>query len=320
MDDPAVRNVVRNLHVLMRKDPHVPADIKSAIDRIPPGINMDTEFIQAIEAKQYEVARHFAEKLHTHTSFDNVYDYIDRDMPFEGLQIAIDALDAGGVDNARARENYKSDLSSLLKSAIVYGRLDTVKYLVDNKGVDPDGSDEGVHHIERAVYQYQTPQGIDVINYLIDKVPPEALGRLNDDEPRTTPLHLVAERPGIPVAIATKMLDRNPGMINNVIRGNGIDRNFTALHLAALKNNVPVVRLLKERGANTQLKTSRGITAYILATDATIKGLLAVGPDPGSPPRAPPPPPPSNPGSASGGRRRTRSKSRRNRTRRRNRI
>jgi hypothetical protein len=224
--------------------------------------------------------------------------------PTADITTAIDALPAG------------ADMSKVMGSAVGWGLIDTVKYLVENKGVDPNGRDRDTYFIELAVYQFETPKGIDVLDYLVGKVDPNSLERYNIDTPETALLHLVAERPGIPVAIATTMLDRNSGILNQrTLVVPGQMSGLTALHVAALRNNVPVVRLLKERGANTQLTTSDGKTAYTLATDATIKGLLTVGPEPGSPPRAPPHPPSSNPGSASGGRRRTRRK-RSSRTRR----
>ena len=321
MTDP-LRNpqvFVRNVQVLMRKNPAAPIDeIKSAIDTVPAGTDMNSEFIEALENKQYEVAKYLVEKRNTHTSFDDVLAFIEAGMPIEGMKIAIDALESRDMD---------STLSLLLGYAIAHGRLDTVKYLVDDKGVNPNGFDGQTYFIEKAIegYDPRNPQGVDLIKYMIEKVDPKSLARRSVYDPETTPLHLVAERPGIPVAIIEQILDKNPGMIDmQITPQRGADGHLTALHLAALNNNVPVVQALVNRGANTQLKTSVGRkTAHAFATDATIKGILNVGPDPAG---GPPPAPGgagSNPGSpGQGGRRRTRSKSRhtRRRTRRRNRI
>ena len=318
-DPPALKEVQR---LMWKKNPAASIDeIKAAIDAVPPGTDMNQELIRALARKKYEIARYLVEKRRANAYEDDVEVFMEDGMPFEGLKIAIDALPAN------------ANLNVILYHAIVGGFLDTVKYLVDDKGADPNGHDAYTYHIECAIEYYKNLKGIDILKYMIEKVSPASLARLSMDDPKSTPLHFVAGIPDIPVAIATTMLDRNPGMINNVLPppSPGRDGGFTALHIAALRNNVDVVRLLKDRGANTQLKTTNGKTAYIFATDATIKRILYVGPDPGSPPRQPPPPPGSNPGSpsppappppASGGRRRTRSKSRhtRRRTRRRNRI
>ena len=217
------------------------------------------------------------------------------------IKAAIDALPAS------------AKMTKAMGLAVGWGLIDIVKYLVEHKGVDPNGFDGQTYFIELAAYQFEISKGIYVLDYLVRKVYPKALARYNIDQPTIALIHLVAEQPGIPSAITENMLRINPGILNQQTRDvpGHVHKSMTALHFAALNNNVGVVQLLKDKGADTQLKTSDGKTAYDLATDATIKGILNVGPEPAAGPPAPPAPggAGSNPGSpGQGGRRRTRRK------------
>jgi ankyrin repeat protein len=198
---------------------------------------------------------------------DGVIDLIRQDppRPFQEIKTAIDALPAG------------NDVNNILSIAIGWGLLETVKYLIDQKGADPNGNDGETTYLQLAVYQYKTAEGLDIIRYLIDKVNAGNLGlrAMDPMEDGVNVFHLVAERPEIPVDILKKLIAKNPGPIDDKTTD-----GMTAVHIAASHGNIDAVRALKDAGANTLLKNNLGKTPHDIAINRVIKDMLDVGDDP----------------------------------------
>lgn len=186
-------------------------------------------------------------------------------------RIAMEMIRRGVDPNIRG-----TDGDTLLHRVTPWGRIG-FPFLQEllTAGVDPNAQDEeGMTALERLAFL-----GVPLsdVNAMI------ALGFdpnfRNPDG--TTLLHRIVNRPFGPGHIDAKRLAR---VVQKTLRFTGIDINArngsgeTALHLAARRNNLPVVEALLAAGADKTLRVegdgAAGPTAAELATDRAVKEVL----------------------------------------------